>query len=156
MNHIIFPVCNLQTRGSKNDLFRKHTRNCLEAKRRLTGRLVQCNLKSRKNERRKNRHRPLSDIVRLASRAFAGNDLIDMNIRKRVVTLTMYNEAQRLCFRKRSKPLQAALFKGLETLNYHLSSVKFKPLKDDAVKPKTKEAKTIVNLYHCEGIDFRI
>lgn len=81
--------------------------------------------------------------------------IIDMNIQKRVVTLTIYNELSD-SLPKRSKPLQAALFKGLETLNYHLSSVKFKPLKDDAVKPKTKEAKTIVNLYHCEGIDFRI
>lgn len=78
--------------------------------------------------------------------------VIDMHIQKRSVMLTIYNDSVTL--KKVSIPFEVKLKKGLETLNYQLSSIVYKPLEseENILQDKSKPA---YNLYH-EGVDYRI
>lgn len=56
--------------------------------------------------------------------------IIDMNVQKRVITLTVYNEYNdRLA--TQVQPFKQLLIDGLEKLDYRLSNVRFKPLEDE-------------------------
>lgn len=81
--------------------------------------------------------------------------VIDMHVQKRFVTLTIYNEHTHLNHLAKSfyKPLRD----GLATLDYQLSTIRFKPLteKDSSIENQA------VNYYESEttyeeGVDFRI
>lgn len=81
--------------------------------------------------------------------------IIDMNIQKRIITLTIYNEFSDH-LPKRIKPLREALSKGLERIDYRLSNIRFKPLNEEIVNQKTIHEFDQVPLTNREGFDFRI
>lgn len=80
--------------------------------------------------------------------------VIDMNVQKRLVTITIYNEHRHLETLARS--LYVPLKKGLEKLDYQLSTVRFKPLYEQG-----KQESAQSNIYNSEGdqqggVDFRV
>lgn len=77
--------------------------------------------------------------------------IIDMQIQKRLVTVTVFNDEQTL--KKQADKLQPSLKKGLESLNYQLTNLVVKPLAErNHVKKETTQP--MENSY--EGIEFRI
>lgn len=80
--------------------------------------------------------------------------VIDMNVQKRFVTITIYNEHRHL--ETLSRPLYVPLKKGLERLDYQLSTVRFKPLYEQGKQESAQN-----NIYNSEGdqqggVDFRV
>lgn len=57
--------------------------------------------------------------------------IIDMNIQKRVISLTVYNEYNDT-LANQVQPFKQLLTDGLQKLNYRLSNVRIKPLEDEA------------------------
>ena len=81
--------------------------------------------------------------------------IIDMNIQKRVISLTIYNEfSERLP--NQIEPLRELLNSGLERLDYKLSNVRFKPLQDEPLKQQVKVDFDNSHTIKREGFDFRI
>ena len=78
--------------------------------------------------------------------------VIDMNINKRLVTVTIYNDTKEL--NTRSLPLQPLLKQGLADLDYQLSGIVFKPLQEE-VNPKLFNAKKTTYSTN-QGVDYRI
>ena len=77
--------------------------------------------------------------------------IIDMQIQKRLVTVTVFNDEQTL--KKQADKLQPSLKKGLESLNYQLTNLVVKPLAErNHIKKETTQP--MENSY--EGIEFRI
>ncbi|MEC5422710.1 hypothetical protein QGM71_04270 [Virgibacillus sp. C22-A2] len=76
--------------------------------------------------------------------------IIDMNIQKRAVAVTIFNDTDQL--KDLSISIQPVLKEGLQDLNYQLSTVAFKPIKksDDPIKAKTAYQPSY------KGVDFRI
>ncbi|WP_337019457.1 hypothetical protein [Oceanobacillus massiliensis] len=78
--------------------------------------------------------------------------VIDMHIQKRSVSVTIYNDVQDL--KRNTVSIQPVLSQGLKTLNYHLSSVHFKPLQEQQKDSKNVEATSFQPTY--QGVDYRI
>lgn len=81
--------------------------------------------------------------------------IIDMNIQKRVISLTIYNDYDDMLAQQMS-PYRVLLTEGLEKLNYRLSNVRFKPLEEEnsmsEPKQETKQAPPTAE----EGFDLSI
>lgn len=82
--------------------------------------------------------------------------IIDMNIQKRVVSLTVYNEYGSV-LENQVHPFKRLLADGLNQLNYRLSNVRFKPLEDkvsikEYIQEPTQQSATTSK----EGFDLRI
>lgn len=81
--------------------------------------------------------------------------IIDMNIQKRVISLTVYN-ADHQTLTEKAKSLRGPLEQALSTINYRLSTVRFKPLEEDDRK-RVKEQEPIQQSPSShEGFDLRI
>lgn len=78
--------------------------------------------------------------------------IIDMQVQKRVISLTIYNDDTSIV--NDSTTLQKELANNLEKLDYHLSNVKWKALHERVTSEK-KETEQITNI-HQEGFDFRV
>jgi len=78
--------------------------------------------------------------------------VIDMNIQKRSITLTIFNNSTLL--KEISVPFQMMLKKGLESLNYQLASVQFKPFKENQSFQQQKKIYQEHKYY--SGVDYRI
>lgn len=78
--------------------------------------------------------------------------IIDMNVQKRAVSLTVYNNTPGL--KTISSPFKTALKSGLKTLNYQLSSLEFKSFDEEASHFKTgaKENET----QYKSRVDYRV
>jgi len=84
--------------------------------------------------------------------------IIDMNIQKRVITLTVYNEYDEK-LAEQMNLFKDQLAEGLQKIDYRLSNVRFKPLDDNevierATEVKQEEAKAGKSSQ--EGFDLRI
>ncbi|RDW19471.1 hypothetical protein CWR48_07025 [Oceanobacillus arenosus] len=78
--------------------------------------------------------------------------VIDMNIQKRSISITVFNDFDQL--KVQVERLQSLLKKGLESLNYHLSSVTVKPLTEkEQIKPNKFKHNTMSSF---QGVDYRI
>ncbi len=79
--------------------------------------------------------------------------IIDMQIQKRLVTVTVFNDHQTL--KLLAEQLQPSLKKGLESLNYQLTNIMIKPLEErNAIKKEVATTHSMKSSY--EGIEFRI
>lgn len=81
--------------------------------------------------------------------------VIDMNVQKRLVTITIYNENNQLNLL--AKPLYEPLRAGLEKINYQLSTVRFKSLYEQTGQKESTQN----NIYddgidNRKGVDFRV
>lgn len=81
--------------------------------------------------------------------------VIDMHVQKRFVTLTIYNDNDHI--KQLAHPLYAPLNNGLEKLDYHLSTIKFKKL----IEQQGEKTSLHVDVYENDqenrgGVDFRI
>lgn len=87
--------------------------------------------------------------------AYLKTTVIDMNINKRAVAVTVFNDFHQL--REQSPALQPLLKEGLESLNYTLSMVTFKPLeqKNEPKATKRNISPQGTRAPH-EGVDYRI
>lgn len=79
--------------------------------------------------------------------------VIDMNIQQRNVSITVYNNTEML--KKITEPLQNNLKKGLSNLNYHLSTLTFKPLEKASKAPVVSHHRDSSTL-NTRGVDYRI
>lgn len=66
--------------------------------------------------------------------------IIDMNIQKRVITLTIYNEYDET-LAKQMNVFKAMLASGLKKIDYRLSNVRFKPLEDNESVERAREVR---------------
>ncbi|WP_371068405.1 hypothetical protein [Sediminibacillus sp. JSM 1682029] len=78
--------------------------------------------------------------------------VIDMQIQKRMVRITVFNENQQL--EKLFPLLKNKLHEGLEKLDYHLTSVQWKPFEESDTGSLVQAAQTEWN--RKQGVDFRI
>ena len=78
--------------------------------------------------------------------------VIDMNVHKRVVTVTIYNDVMEVNDQYAS--LQPVLKKGLADLDYHLSGIVCKPLAQNTETKISSSIKAIKSTY--QGVDYRI
>ncbi|QTM99398.1 hypothetical protein ERJ70_08835 [Sediminibacillus dalangtanensis] len=78
--------------------------------------------------------------------------VIDMQIQKRMVRITVFNENQRL--ENLFPLLKSKLQQGLENLDYHLTSVQWKPFEESNICSPVQAAQT--ELDRTQGVDFRI
>src|SRR5699024_7311139 len=78
--------------------------------------------------------------------------VIDMNIQKRSITLTIFNNSTLL--KDISHPFQMMLEKGLESLNYRLANVQFKSFKEN--QPFQQQKKIYQEHKYYNGVDYRI
>ncbi|WP_067729349.1 hypothetical protein [Oceanobacillus damuensis] len=78
--------------------------------------------------------------------------IIDMNIQKRSVSITIFNDSPEL--KEKTQSIHPVLLQGLESLNYQLSAVHFKPLLEQAKANKTATSKPFQPSY--QGVDYRI
>ncbi|MFC4023168.1 hypothetical protein ACFOUV_04960 [Oceanobacillus longus] len=78
--------------------------------------------------------------------------VIDMNIQKRSVSVTIYNDEYPK-LKNNTMPFQPVLIQGLNSLNYHLSSVHFKPLQEQKITNRET-----TKFYHSsyQGVDYRV
>ncbi|SFD81019.1 hypothetical protein SAMN05216238_104179 [Lentibacillus persicus] len=77
---------------------------------------------------------------------------IDMHIQKRAISLTIYNDQANV--QKHAAELRPILKEGLESMNYKLSAITFKPLKENygtSVHPVKSDA-----YKSSRGVDYRI
>lgn len=79
--------------------------------------------------------------------------IVDMHIHNRLVTVTVYNDATELG--QHSLPLQPMLKQGLANLDYQLSGISFKPLKDRAKQGSILPQKTTAYPPN-KGVDYRV
>lgn len=77
--------------------------------------------------------------------------VIDMNIQKRSISVTIYNDEYSK-LKDHTKAIQPVLTQGLDSLNYHLSSVHFKELQ----KQKTSIDRTSTYQTSYRGVDYRV
>ena len=76
--------------------------------------------------------------------------IVEMNVQKRFVNITIYNDQLTM----RRIHLETLLEKGLKKIDFHLSTINIKPYnKNKKASPSTGN---YVNDYVSEGIDFRI
>ncbi|MTW86650.1 hypothetical protein F3157_13415 [Virgibacillus dakarensis] len=80
--------------------------------------------------------------------AHLNETVIDMNVQKRSVAITIYNDHSAL--NAQTNALKPMLKAGLEKLDYHLSTVSVKPLS------QKEKAKANSSFYSTQGVDFRI
>lgn len=82
--------------------------------------------------------------------------VIDMNIQKRLISVTIYNDQQKMP--EEFKMLQPMLKKGLAEHNYQLSRVSIKPLNnvDKATFHQKQMTRTPIDSKSYEGIDFQV
>lgn len=81
--------------------------------------------------------------------------IIDMNIQKRVISLTIYNEfSERLP--RQSESLRGMLNQGLERLDYRLSNIRFKPIQNELTNQPVKGDLENVHYTKREGFDFLV
>ncbi len=78
--------------------------------------------------------------------------VIDMNIQKRSVSVTIYNDEYPK-LKDYTQSIQPVLSQGLDALNYHLSSIHFKALQEQK-KTGTDRIKPYQSSY--QGVDYRI
>lgn len=78
--------------------------------------------------------------------------VIDMNIHKRAVTVTIFNDVEHM--KDQTRSLHPLLKQGLEAIHYNLSSITFKPLMQRDEPKVTKQAPS--NQHDYEGVDYRI
>lgn len=78
--------------------------------------------------------------------------IVDMQIQKRLVTVTVFNDDQTL--KMQAENLQPSLKKGLASLNYQLTNIMVKPLEERNAIKKETTTHSMKNSY--EGIEFRI
>jgi hypothetical protein len=71
-----------------------------------------------------------------------------MHVQNRNVTITVFNDHPKL--RSLSSKLQPLLKKGLEEMNYYLSTVTFKPLNEE--RKQLHDA----NPFGYQGVDYRV
>ncbi|WP_106497639.1 hypothetical protein [Lentibacillus sp. Marseille-P4043] len=76
--------------------------------------------------------------------------VIDMNVQKRSIAITIYNDHNQL--NDQTQALKPILKDSLKELNYHLSTVTFKPLKG----MKSTDSITNNQSLSTQGVDFRI
>lgn len=81
--------------------------------------------------------------------------IIDMNIQKRVISLTIYNDYDDIIAQQMS-PYRILLTEGLEKLNYRLSNVRFKPLEEESSISEPKQDTKQAPPTSQEGFDLRI
>lgn len=81
--------------------------------------------------------------------------IIDMNIQKRVITLTIYNDYDDM-LAQQMHPYRKLLSDGLEKLNYHLSNIRFKPLEEESQTSEPKQNIKQKSPTSQEGFDLRI
>lgn len=81
--------------------------------------------------------------------------IIDMNIQKRVITLTVYNDNDAK-LTEQMEPFRMLLTDGLQKLNYRLSNVRFKPLEDKSSFDQPKQESKQASPTSQEGFDLRI
>jgi hypothetical protein len=74
--------------------------------------------------------------------------IVDMHVQNRNVTITVFNDHPKL--RSLSSKLQPLLKKGLEEMNYYLSTVTFKPLNEE--RKQLHDA----NPFGYQGVDYRV
>ncbi|MCG3419112.1 hypothetical protein [Oceanobacillus jordanicus] len=78
--------------------------------------------------------------------------IIDMTVQNRNVSVTIYNQSEEE-LRPLAKDYQAVLKNGLNELDYHLSSVMFKPVREEELTG-SKRQQSHPSSY--QGVDFRI
>lgn len=78
--------------------------------------------------------------------------VIDMHVQKRAVSVTIYNDQQNLA--ERSAALKPVLSEGLASLDYHLSTITFKPLHENNGTGHETVQTTYQKPY--QGVDYRI
>src|SRR5699024_8654673 len=81
--------------------------------------------------------------------------IIDMNIQKRVITITIYNDYDERLANQMSQ-YRELLNEGLEQLNYRLSNVRFKPLEEKNNISETNQDTKQAPPTSQEGFDLRI
>lgn len=81
--------------------------------------------------------------------------IIDMQVQKRRITLTVYNQFDQQ-LQKAVDPLKQALADGLESLDYHLSNLRFKPIEDEDKGFMNDKPKRPIATQRQEGFDIRI
>ncbi|OZU90336.1 hypothetical protein CIL03_04100 [Virgibacillus indicus] len=79
--------------------------------------------------------------------------VIDMNIQKRAVSITVFNDHKQLS-REKTSSFEPLLKKGLQNIDYHLTSLSFKPLQQKDVKKRDTTEKLAHSPY--KGVDYRI
>ncbi|SES74705.1 hypothetical protein SAMN05216389_10226 [Oceanobacillus limi] len=79
--------------------------------------------------------------------------VIDMNIQKRTVAITIMND--KLGLDNGNTPLKSVLQKGLEELNYQLSTISFKPIQKKELENKKTPSYAQTNTSY-QGVDYRI
>lgn len=78
--------------------------------------------------------------------------IIDMNIHKRAVSVTVFNDTDHL--KDVSSAIQPVLKQGLNALDYHLSAITFQQLSNSNEPKLTNAKKTFQGAY--QGVDFQI
>lgn len=78
--------------------------------------------------------------------------IVDMNIQNRAVSVTIFNDSDTIL--NQSVALKPMLRDGLSALNYHLSTVSMKPLKQMEVDRNSVSKRTEKNAY--QGVDYRV
>lgn len=84
--------------------------------------------------------------------AHLNKTVIDMNIQKRAVSITIFNDHHQL--REQTASFESLLKKGLENIDYHMTSLAFKPLQQTNEKNTATSEKIAHSLY--KGVDYRI
>lgn len=79
-----------------------------------------------------------------------GSTIIDMNVQKRSISITVYNNERQL--KERSLAFKPILESGLESLNYRLSNIIFKQMEQTSDVLQ----RTFINNEYRSGVDFRI
>lgn len=80
--------------------------------------------------------------------------IIDMNIQRRIISVTIYNDFSFISQDNDNK-LEQVLTNNLNRMDYHLSSVSYKALRDET-KHEHKQFSTKESKLQKEGFDFRI
>ncbi|MFB4167514.1 hypothetical protein [Virgibacillus sp. JSM 102003] len=78
--------------------------------------------------------------------------IIDMNIQKRAVAITIYNDLSEMA--DYSNSLKPMVKEGLESLNYQLSTITIKPIHENYLSDSDKLKTAYQNSY--QGVDYRV
>ncbi len=78
--------------------------------------------------------------------------IIDMNIQKRAVAITIYNDQSEMA--DYSTSLKPMVREGLESLNYQLSTITIKPIHENNLSDNDKHKTAYKNSY--QGVDYRV
>lgn len=79
--------------------------------------------------------------------------VIDMNIQKRSVSITIFNDLPNL--KEKTRAVQPVLIQGLKALDYHLSSIHFKPLHEQIAASQHAHVKSYQSTSY-QGVDYRV